>query len=80
MHIAIDNPRAALRIDDLLAAAAAGLRDFPRLGRPGLLAGTREIFPHKNYRLTYEIRGEMVWIVSVMHTARQWPPEPDGLS
>lgn len=75
-YIAIDNPRAAVAMDDLFSSAAARLAGFPRLGKPGEIAGTRELIPHENYRLLYEIAEaeETVWMLALVHTARQWPP------
>ncbi len=73
-YIAADNPRAAARMDALFSAATARLANLPKMGRPGKIPGTRELIPHKNYRLVYEIEGEMVWILALVHTRRQWPP------
>jgi len=73
-HIALDNPRAAERMDALLSAAAGRLVDFPRIGREGGIAGTREILPHRHYRIVYSIHGNTIWIMAVVHTSRQWPP------
>jgi len=74
-YIALDNPRAAIRIDALLETAVLKLADFPRIGRPGVVAGTRELIPHESYRIVYEIRDDGIWIVSIVHTARRWPPD-----
>ena len=74
LHVAADNPRAAARLDELFSDAAARLVDHPKLGRPGKISGTRDLIPHENYRLVYEIDGETVWILALVHTARQWPP------
>ena len=71
--IAADNLRAAARMDELFSDAAAQLADHPKLGRPGKIQGTRELIPHENYRLVYEISGETVWMLVLVHTARQWP-------
>ena len=73
LHIAADNPRAAARMDELFGDAAARLADHPKLGRPGKIAGTRELIPHENYRLVYEIVGETVWVLTLIHTSRLWP-------
>lgn len=73
-YIAGDNPRAALEMDELFGAAAARLADHSKLGRPGKIAGTRELIPHESYRLVYEVDGNTVWILALVHTARQWPP------
>jgi addiction module RelE/StbE family toxin len=74
-HIEADNPAAALAIDELLSEKAAHLLDHPRLGRPGRVAGTRELVAHPNYILIYSIAGEQVRVLRVLHAARQWPPE-----
>ena len=74
LHIAADNLRAAARLDELFSDAAARLADHPKLGRPGKILGTRELIPHENYRMVYEIDGEIVWVLTLVHTARRWPP------
>lgn len=73
-YIAADNPRAAARIDELFSQAAARLAEHPKLGRPGKIAGTRELIPHESYRLVYEVGQETVWLLALVHTAQQWPP------
>ena len=73
-HIAADDPRAARRMDRRFGEAADRLATHPRLGRTGKVPGTRELLPHESYRLVYEIAGETVWILAIVHTARQWPP------
>jgi len=44
------------------------------LGHEGEVPGTRELTPHMSYRLTYEVVDDTVWILVLIHTARQWPP------
>ena len=73
LHIAVDNIQAAVRLDELFSYAAARLADHPKLGRPGKIPGTRELVPHESYRLVYEIDGEIVWVLTLVHTARNWP-------
>lgn len=73
-YIATDNPRAAVRMDVLFSDAAVRLAEHPMLGQPGKIPGTRELIPHENYRLAYEIDGETAWVLTLVHTARQWPP------
>ena len=72
--MAADSPRAAARMDQLFSDAATKLADHPKLGRVGKIAGTRELIPHESYCLVYEIDGETVWVLALVHTARQWPP------
>ena len=74
LHIAAENPAAAVRLDELFSDAATRLTEHPKLGRPGKISGTRELIPHENYRMVYEITDEILWILTVVHTARRWPP------
>ena len=64
-------------MDALFSEAAATLADHPHLGKPGLVTGTRELIPHESYRLVYEIDGEVVWVLALVHSARLWPPVRD---
>lgn len=68
------DPAAALRIDHLFGEAASSLADFPMLGHAGEVSGTRELTPHRSYRLIYEVVADTVWSLVLIHTARQWPP------
>jgi addiction module RelE/StbE family toxin len=60
-------------MDELFSDAAARLVDHPKLGRSGALQGTRELIPHESYRLVYEITDDTIWVLALVHTARQWP-------
>ena len=73
-YIAADNPSAATRIDQLFSDAASSLSSFPKRGRAGMVAVTRELIPHESYRLVYDLEADTVWILALVHTARQWPP------
>jgi len=76
-YIAADNPCAAARIDEIFSDAAARLIQHPMVGKPGKNPGTRKLIPHESYRLGYQIDGETVWILTLVHTARLWPPVRD---
>lgn len=75
-HIAADNPSAATRMDLLFSEAAAKLAAFPMFGHVGTILGTRALIAHERYRLVYEIAIDenTVWVLALVHTARQWPP------
>lgn len=73
-YLVARDAQAALHTDQAFSEALVLLRDFPMSGREGLVAGTRELIGHPSYRLVYEIFGETVWILALVHTARQWPP------
>jgi addiction module RelE/StbE family toxin len=73
--IAADNSGAAVRMDELFSNAAARLAAYPKMGGTGRISGTRELIPHESYRLVYEIDEDTVWVLALVHTARQWPPQ-----
>ena len=73
-YIAKESLQAALDMDELLRDSADGLAVFPEKGKPGRVPGTRELIAHKNYILVYVMRSGSVQIVTVLHSARQWPP------
>ncbi|PKU23192.1 type II toxin-antitoxin system RelE/ParE family toxin [Telmatospirillum siberiense] len=73
-YIAANNPRAAIKMDELFGDSVAMLADFPLMGRVGIIPGTRELILHESYRVVYEVEEETVWVLALVHTARQWPP------
>jgi addiction module RelE/StbE family toxin len=73
-HIARDNPGAALALDGLFSEKAALLAEHPGLGRRGRVTGTRELVAHPSYVLIYDVTGDMVRVLRVLHATRQWPP------
>jgi len=74
-YISRDNSAAALALDDLFSGRARQLIDHPGFGRPGRVAGTRELVVHPNYILVYDVAGDLVRVLRVLHAARQWPPQ-----
>ena len=73
-YIAEDNLNAALYLDEQLEFKAGQLLSHPDLGRPGRIPGTRELVAHPNYILIYDVAGDVVRVLRVLHAARQWPP------
>ena len=75
--IAEDSPRAAdnviLRIDQSISL----LEKFPRIGRPGLVADTRELsVPNTPYIVVYTEPDEYeIWILRVIHARQKYPPD-----
>jgi len=74
-YIAEDNVLAALEVDDTITAATFRLAEFPLLGKPGRIDGTRELVIHQHYILVYEIVDDAILVLMVLHTSRLWPPE-----
>lgn len=72
-YISGENPIAALTMDELFSERARNLLSFPEMGRPGMLVGTRELSVHPNYRLIYELIGDDVHILNMVHARRDWP-------
>ena len=68
------NPVAALALDELFSEKASSLVDHPGLGRTGRIAATYELVAHRNYILIYDVAGDLVRVLRVLHAARQWPP------
>jgi toxin ParE1/3/4 len=52
--------------------AVAGLMKHPELGRPGRVAGTRELVV-KPYIVAYRVKLSAIQILRVLHSARAWP-------
>jgi len=72
-YIAAEDVGAAVRMDERFRDASEQLAMFPRSGPRGIVRGTRELVPHANYRLVYEIKSGVVRILSLVHVSRQWP-------
>lgn len=76
-YIETDNPVAALALDELFEEKSGRLVDHPDMGRPGRVAGTRELVVHRHYVLVYDMTGEKIRVLRVLHAARQWPPSKE---
>ncbi len=78
-YIEADSPRAAVAVDDRIETRVEGLAQFPEMGRPGRVEGTRElVIAGTPYIAAYRIQGDSVRILRVLHGAQRWPDEiPD---
>ena len=73
-YIARDNPKAANRIAGTLLEAAERLAELPNLGRPGRVAGTRElVVPGTPYVIPYRLRGDRLEVIAVFPGRQKWP-------
>jgi addiction module RelE/StbE family toxin len=73
-YIAKDSPRMASEFVLHMRDSVAMLADHPDMGRPGRIAGTRELVVTRfSYILPYRVRGNSVEVLRVFHTARKWP-------
>ena len=75
-YIARDNIAASLRVVSRIQAATKKLSDNPAMGRPGCIAGTRElIISNSPYIIPYRVREDAIEILRVLHSSRNWPEE-----
>lgn len=74
IYIAADNLGAAIALSDrIIDAVEQNLPRNPKLGRPGRVAGTRELVVHENYIVVYQVRDDRIAVLTVRHAARRWP-------
>jgi toxin ParE1/3/4 len=75
-HIAQDNPKAAQQVVARIVHAVELLGRRPGLGRPGRVAGTRELpVTRTRYLIPYRVRGQRIEILRVFHTSRKPPSQ-----
>ena len=68
-----ENPSAANRIVLRILEAIKGLADFPNIGRPGRVHGTRELVINQTpFIAVYKVLRNTVWVLRVLHAARRW--------
>jgi addiction module RelE/StbE family toxin len=74
-YISIDTESAALMVTaTIMELAQSQLPFFPRSGRVGRIAGTRELVVSKTpYIVVYEIIDEQINVLSILHTSQKWP-------
>lgn len=70
-YIELENPSAAILVDERIVAAVRRLIDFPASGRVGRIAGTRELVINGTpYVAAYAITETAV---RILHGAQEWP-------
>lgn len=73
--IAADDPAAARLVVARVLKAVDALASQPSLGRPGRVAGTRElVVAHTRYVVPYRVKDDAIEILRVFHTSRR-PPQ-----
>tara|TARA_R110001606_G_scaffold344547_1_gene493307 strand:- start:391 stop:678 length:288 start_codon:yes stop_codon:yes gene_type:complete len=73
-YIATDDPKAAQLVVERILKSVNSLVDQPNLGRPGRVAGTRElVVVRTRYIVPYRVQGDAVQILRVFHTSRRLP-------
>ena len=75
-YISQDSPAAAARTVAAIVHAVELLKQYPALGRPGRVPGTRELVVRGTpYIVPYRVRGDAVELLRVFHAARKWPSQ-----
>ncbi len=73
-HVAADNPDAARTLHNKIISRVMLLLEAPHIGRPGRVAGTRElVVPGTPYIVPYKVKEGTLQILRVYHAARCWP-------
>jgi toxin ParE1/3/4 len=73
-YISQDSPAAADRTVVAVLHAVEILKRFPASGRPGRVAGTRELVVSGTpYIAPYRVRDDTIELLLVFHAARKWP-------
>jgi addiction module RelE/StbE family toxin len=69
-----DNRAAAEKLVGEIREKAELLAEHPEMGRPGRVAGTRELYVEDSrYIIPYRAKGGVVEILRILHTSRRWP-------
>jgi len=75
-YIAEENRGAAARVADQIWESTQILARHPMAGREGRVAGTRElVISGTPFLVAYRISKKEVWILAVLHAAREWPED-----
>ncbi|HCG05650.1 MAG TPA: type II toxin-antitoxin system mRNA interferase toxin, RelE/StbE family [Desulfovibrio sp.] len=74
--IRLDSPEAASSVASRIVAAVESLAALPAQGKPGRVAGTRELrLVDLPYVIVYAATGTGdIDVIRVLHTRRAWPP------
>jgi toxin ParE1/3/4 len=72
--IAKDNPAAARDQVARVRATINRLGEFPEMGRPGRVTGTREVSPPRTpFVVIYRVEQECIVILRVLHERQSYP-------
>jgi toxin ParE1/3/4 len=70
------NLSAAQAAETRVRVALRRLARFPELGRPGRVAGTRELsVVRTRFVIAYRLRDGVVEVAALVHDAQQWPQD-----
>lgn len=73
-HIAEGSEQNAALVAQRILQAIDLLKTQPGMGRPGRVAGTRElVVPGTPYIIPYRVRGARLELIAVFHGRQRWP-------
>ena len=73
-YIAQDNPLAAIGQDEEIERRVNMLLEHPKMGRPGRVAGTRELVVSSTpFVVIYRLLAQHIEVIRVLHSSQQWP-------
>jgi toxin ParE1/3/4 len=73
-YIEADNPPAAAAVVAKIVESVERLVYQPHSGRPGRIAGTRElVVPGTPYLIPYRVRAGLLDLIAVFHGKQKWP-------
>jgi toxin ParE1/3/4 len=73
-YLETENPRAAWEAISRIMSAVERLEQFPQMGRSGRVDRSRElVVTGTPFLVAYQLKGESVQILAVLHAARKWP-------
>ncbi len=73
-YIAQDNPLAAIGQDEQIERQVNLLLAHPKMGRPGRVAGTRELVVSSTpFVVIYLLQAQSIEVIRLLHSAQQWP-------
>lgn len=72
--ISLNNSQAAKRMSERVKEAVEYLIEFPNIGRPGRVTGTKELVVSGTpFIVVYRIKVPVIQILRLLHHARKWP-------
>lgn len=73
-YLDLESRLAAKLVNARIDEAVNLLMDFPGSGRPGRVAGTRELLIQgSRYVVAYSVRLDHIRILRLLHSAQEWP-------
>lgn len=72
-YIFIQNPTAAIHLEEHILDSTTILADMPYSGRIGRVSNTREFIVHPNYMIIYQVHSSTIDILSIVHAKKEYP-------